>query len=36
MTAPARREAMIEIACGVFARSSYRGTTTKVIAPRPA
>lgn len=31
MTAPARREAMIEIACGVFARSSYRGTTTKVI-----
>ena len=22
---------MIEIACGVFARSSYRGTTTKVI-----
>lgn len=31
MTAPARREAMIEIACGVFARSSYRGTTTKAI-----
>jgi AcrR family transcriptional regulator len=31
MTAPARREAMIEIACGVFARSSYRGTTTKLI-----
>jgi AcrR family transcriptional regulator len=31
MTAPARREALIEIACGVFARSSYRGTTTKSI-----
>jgi TetR/AcrR family transcriptional regulator len=32
MTAPARREALLEIACGVFARSSYRGTTTKSIA----
>jgi TetR/AcrR family transcriptional regulator len=32
MTAPARREALIETACGVFARSSYRGTTTKAIA----
>jgi AcrR family transcriptional regulator len=31
MTAPARRDALIEIACGVFARSSYRGTTTKAI-----
>jgi AcrR family transcriptional regulator len=32
MTAPARREALLDIACGVFARSSYRGTTTKSIA----
>jgi TetR/AcrR family transcriptional regulator len=32
MTAPARREALIETACGVFSRSSYRGTTTKAIA----
>ena len=32
MTAPARREALVETACGVFARSSYRGTTTKSIA----
>ena len=32
MTAPARREALIDTACGVFARSSYRGTTTKAIA----
>jgi AcrR family transcriptional regulator len=32
MSAPARREALIDIACGVFARSSYRGTTTKAIA----
>jgi TetR/AcrR family transcriptional regulator len=32
MTAAARREALLETACGVFARSSYRGTTTKAIA----
>ena len=32
MTAPARREALIDTACCVFARSSYRGTTTKAIA----
>ena len=32
MNAAARREALIDIACGVFARSSYRGTTTKAIA----
>jgi TetR/AcrR family transcriptional regulator len=32
MTAPARREALIDTACGVFAQSSYRGTTTKAIA----
>jgi len=32
MAAPARREALIDTACGVFARSSYRGTTTKAIA----
>jgi len=32
MTAPARREALIETACCVFSRSSYRGTTTKAIA----
>jgi len=32
MSAPARREALIDTACGVFARSSYRGTTTKAIA----
>jgi AcrR family transcriptional regulator len=32
MTAPARREALIDTACGVFSRSSYRGTTTKAIA----
>ena len=32
MAAAARREALIEVACGVFARSSYRGTTTKAIA----
>ena len=32
MTAPARREAVVEAACGVFVRSSYHGTTTKMIA----
>ncbi len=32
MTAAARREAVLDTACGVFARSSYRGTTTKAIA----
>jgi len=32
MTAPARREAVLEAACGVFVRSSYHGTTTKMIA----
>jgi AcrR family transcriptional regulator len=32
MTGPARREALIDTACCVFARSSYRGTTTKAIA----
>ena len=32
MTAAARREALIDTACCVFARSSYRGTTTKAIA----
>jgi TetR/AcrR family transcriptional regulator len=31
MSAAARREGLIETACGVFARSSYRGTTTKLI-----
>jgi TetR/AcrR family transcriptional regulator len=32
MAAAARREALIDVACGTFARSSYRGTTTKAIA----
>jgi TetR/AcrR family transcriptional regulator len=32
MTAAARREAVLDTACGVFARHSYRGTTTKAIA----
>jgi len=32
MTAAARREAVLETACGIFARHSYRGTTTKAIA----
>ncbi len=32
MTAANRRAALLECACGVFARGSYRGTTTKDIA----
>ncbi len=32
MTAANRRAALLECACGVFARGSYRGTTTKEIA----
>jgi AcrR family transcriptional regulator len=32
MTAPARRAALIDAACGVFVRGSYHGTTTKEIA----
>ena len=32
MSAPDRRAALLECACGVFARGSYRGTTTKEIA----
>jgi TetR/AcrR family transcriptional regulator len=32
MAAPARRAALIDAACGVFARGSYHGTTTKEIA----
>jgi AcrR family transcriptional regulator len=32
MAAAERRAALLECACGVFARGSYRGTTTKEIA----
>lgn len=32
MSAADRRAALLESACGVFARGSYRGTTTKEIA----
>jgi TetR/AcrR family transcriptional regulator len=32
MAAADRRAALLETACGVFARGSYRGTTTKEIA----
>src|SRR5215218_7720357 len=32
MSADDRRAAVLECACGVFARGSYRGTTTKEIA----
>jgi AcrR family transcriptional regulator len=32
MSAVDRRAALLECACGVFARGSYRGTTTKEIA----
>ncbi len=32
MAAAERRAALLETACGVFARGSYRGTTTKEIA----
>lgn len=32
MSASDRRAALLECACGVFARGSYRGTTTKEIA----
>ena len=32
LTAPARRQAVLETACRVFSRSSYRGATTAEIA----